>query len=202
MANIVSATRIYPTTKPDNWESTDELGYKRYYYLNDHDEPVSLASQPNAPTWVANKYFYVRCLGDFNNDGVINGSDAAAVNKYVTDASMCHDTSGVTEDDIPFGDVLNIGSLVLQDATAIQRGFSTDSVDARFYPKSQPAEWNDGTNPDGYKKYWYINATGDEVSLADDIVAPTWEDKKYFYKGHASDLFGADYLAPLVTHLP
>ena len=144
-----------------------------------------------------------RLLGDFNNDGLVDATDGAAIITYLSQVSMCHEPSPArTEEDIEAGDVMRNGELSVQDKWAIGKSYAVMSTDNRVYPKSQPANWTD-TGADGYKKYWYINDQGQEVSLANEPSAPTFVSKKYFYKiTGVGDLLGDDPVAALVTHLP
>ena len=58
-AKTSTDARMYPKTAPANW-ATD---YINYYYLDENGNPVSLASVTPAPTWEANKYFYLDSHG-------------------------------------------------------------------------------------------------------------------------------------------
>lgn len=144
-----------------------------------------------------------RLLGDFNNDNVVDNNDATALLRYLDQASMCRPIDPVrTSDDLDAGDVMRNGVLSSQDSWAIQKYYSFNSTTVRVYPKTQPANWTD-TGADGYKKYFYINEQGQEVSLANEPTAPTFIAKKYYYKNiGVTDILGDDALAALVTHLP
>lgn len=144
-----------------------------------------------------------RLLGDFNNDGRVDGTDATNILGYVNKAMMMEPQDPVTEEDIDAGDVLRIGRLTIQDSTAVHSMYAAASVIMRIYPKTEPANWSDPTNPAGYKIYYYLDENGEPVSLADDDdPAPNWEDKKYFYLGNAGTNYGSNFVPDLLTHLP
>ena len=144
-----------------------------------------------------------RLLGDFNNDGVVNGSDAAAELAFIKQRAMNTTIDPpVTNEDIDAGNMMRNGKLTILDATSLQAYYAKKSVNARIYPDSQPSNWTD-SGADGYKKYFYINGEGEEVSLAEEATAPTWESKYYYYSNEWSgSQLGDDPLAALVTHLP
>jgi len=144
-----------------------------------------------------------RLLGDFNNDGMVDSRDGTDILTYLSQVSMCREADpSRTEEDIEAGDVMRNSELSNQDRYAISKAYAIMSTYNRVYPKTQPANWTD-TGADGYKKYWYVNEQGEEVSLADEPSAPTFESKKYFYKiTGVGDLLGDDPVAALVTHLP
>ena len=108
-----------------------------------------------------------------------------------------------TEEDLKAASLMHNGAVTYQDARAILDLFALVSVEAHEYPKTQPSNWTD-SGSDGYKKYFYIDDEGNEVSLASEATAPTWVDKKYYYKNssYVSSLNDGDYVTPLVTQLP
>ena len=145
-----------------------------------------------------------RLLGDFNNDNVVDNNDATAILRYLNQAGLCEPIDPPrSESDIEAGDVMHNSNLTCQDSWAIQKYYAISSTNVRVYPKTQPANWTD-TGADGYKKYFYIDTvTGEEVSLANDPTAPTFVEKKHYYKSTGvADILGDDALAALVTHLP
>lgn len=145
-----------------------------------------------------------RKLGDFDNDNIVDGRDAAAVSGYVSNKHMNKTIDPQpTEEDLKAASLMHNGAVTYQDARAILDLFALVSVDAREYPKTQPSNWTD-SGSDGYKKYFYIDDEGHEVSLASEATAPTWVDKKYYYKNssYVSSLNDGDYVTPLVTQLP
>lgn len=147
----------------------------------------------------------IRLLGDFNNDGIVDARDVTAINRYTNVISMAETPDPVpTEDDIKAADVLHIDEVVKQDTDAVLTSYVVESTNIRIYPKLQPANWNDGDDPDGYKKYYYVNDQGEVISLANEPQAPSWAPEKYFYNdrlNHTNQL-GDDPLSILVTHLP
>lgn len=145
-----------------------------------------------------------RKLGDFDNDNIVDGRDAAAVSGYVSNKHMNKTIDPQpTEEDLKAASLMHNGAVTYQDARAILDLFALVSVEAREYPKTQPSNWTD-SGSDGYKKYFYIDDEGHEVSLASEATAPTWVDKKYYYKNssYVSSLNDGDYVTPLVTQLP
>lgn len=145
-----------------------------------------------------------RKLGDFDNDNIVDGRDAAAVSGYVSNKHMNKTIDPQpTEEDLKAASLMHNGAVTYQDARAILDLFALVSVEAREYPKTQPSNWTD-SGTDGYKKYFYIDDEGNEVSLASEATAPTWVDKKYYYKNssYVSSLNDSDYVTPLVTQLP
>lgn len=145
-----------------------------------------------------------RKLGDFDNDNIVDGRDAAAVSGYVSNKHMNKTIDPQpTEEDLKAASLMHNGAVTYQDARAILALYALVSVDAREYPKTQPSNWTD-SGSDGYKKYFYIDDEGHEVSLASEATAPTWADKKYYYKNssYVSSLNDGDYVTPLVTQLP
>jgi hypothetical protein len=145
-----------------------------------------------------------RKLGDFDGNGIIDGRDAAGVSAYVSERNMNKTIDPQpTEEDLKAASLMHNGEVTYQDANAISALYALVSVDAREYPKTQPSNWTD-SGVDGYKKYFYIDAEGNEVSLASEATAPTWENKKYYYKNssYVESLNGGDYVVPLVTQLP
>ena len=145
-----------------------------------------------------------RKLGDFNGDGRVDGMDATAVVSYVKKKHMNQTIDPQpTEEDLKAASLMHNGAITYQDAKALLDLFALVSVEAHEYPKTQPSNWTD-SGVDGYKKYFYIDNEGNEVSLASEATAPTWENKKYYFKNssYVSDLNGGDYVVPLVTQLP
>lgn len=145
-----------------------------------------------------------RKLGDFDGDNVVDGRDATAVSTYVTNKHMNKTIDPQpTEEDLKAASLMHNGAITYQDAQAILALWALVSVEAREYPKTQPSNWTD-SGVDGYKKYFYIDDEGNEVSLASEATAPTWVDKKYYYKNssYVSNLNDGDYVTPLVTQLP
>ena len=143
-----------------------------------------------------------RKLGDFNNDGSVTGQDASALQTYVTNEMMMVSQEPITDDDLVAGDVLHINKLARQDASAILAMYAISSVNMRIYPNTEPSDWSNPSNPDGYKKYYYLDANGNPVSLSDQPSAPEWTSKTYFYMGNTDDLYGTDYVPAMVNHLP
>lgn len=142
-----------------------------------------------------------RKLGDFDGNGIIDGRDAAGVSTYVSERNMNKTIDPQpTEEDLKAASLMHNDAITYQDANAIRDLYALVSVDAREYPKTQPSNWT----TDGYKNYFYIDAEGNEVSLASAKTAPTWENKKYYYKNssYVESLNGGDYVVPLVTQLP
>ena len=145
-----------------------------------------------------------RKLGDFDGNGIIDGRDAAGVSTYVSERNMNKTIDPQpTEEDLKAASLMHNDEVTYQDANAIRALYALVSVDAREYPKTQPSNWTD-SGVDGYKKYFYIDDDGNEVSLASAETAPTWENKKYYYKNssYVESLNGGDYVVPLVTQLP
>ena len=145
-----------------------------------------------------------RKLGDFNGDGRVDGMDATAVVTYVKKKHMNQPIDPQpTEEDLKAASLMHNGAVTYQDAKALLDLFALVSVEAHEYPKTQPSNWTD-SGVDGYKKYFYIDNEGNEVSLASEATAPTWENKKYYFKNssYVSDLNGGDFVVPLVTQLP
>lgn len=145
-----------------------------------------------------------RKLGDFDNDNIVDGRDAAAVSGYVSNKHMNKTIDPQpTEEDLKAASLMHNGAVTYQDARAILALYALVSVEAHEYPKTQPSNWTD-SGSDGYKKYFYIDDEGNEVSLASETTAPTWVDKKYYYKNssYVSSLNDGDYVTPLVTQLP
>lgn len=145
-----------------------------------------------------------RKLGDFDNDNIVDGRDGTAVLTYVSDKHMNKTIDPQpTEEDLKAASLMHNGAVTYQDARAILDLFALVSVEAHEYPKTQPSNWTD-SGSDGYKKYFYIDDEGNEVSLASEATAPTWVDKKYYYKNssYVSSLNDGDYVTPLVTQLP
>jgi len=145
-----------------------------------------------------------RKLGDFNGDGRVDGMDATAVVTYVKKKHMNQPIDPQpTEEDLKAASMMHNGAVTYQDAKALLDLFALVSVEAHEYPKTQPSNWTD-SGVDGYKKYFYIDNEGNEVSLASEATAPTWENKKYYFKNssYVSDLNGGDFVVPLVTQLP
>lgn len=145
-----------------------------------------------------------RKLGDFDNNNIVDGRDAAAVSGYVSNKHMNKTIDPQpTEEDLKAASLMHNGAVTYQDARAILDLFALVSVEAHEYPKTQPSNWTD-SGTDGYKKYFYIDDEGNEVSLASEATAPTWVDKKYYFKNssYVSSLNDGDYVTPLVTQLP
>lgn len=145
-----------------------------------------------------------RKLGDFNGDGSVDGLDATAVLSYVSKKHMNKTIDPQpTEEDLKAASLMHNGAITYQDSKALLDLFALVSVVAHEYPKTQPSNWTD-SGVDGYKKYFYIDNEGNEVSLASEATAPTWENKKYYYKNssYVDHLNGGDYVVPLVTQLP
>ena len=145
-----------------------------------------------------------RKLGDFNGDGRVDGMDATAVVTYVKKKHMNQTIDPQpTEEDLKAASLMHNGAVTYQDAKALLDLFALVSVEAHEYPKTQPSNWTD-SGVDGYKKYFYTDNEGNEVSLASEATAPTWENKKYYFKNssYVSDLNGGDFVVPLVTQLP
>lgn len=139
-------------------------------------------------------------LGDFNGDGIIDDRDTSALATYVNKKKMCKEINPEpTEDELIAGDCMYNNDISYFDRYCISSGYSKSSVESHVYPKTQPSTWTD-PGVDGYKKYFYVNEQGEEVSLQDDATAPQWENKKYYYK--SSEVLTGNYLAKLVTHLP
>lgn len=146
----------------------------------------------------------IRKLGDFNGDGSVDGRDGTAVASYVSKKHMNKTIDPQpTEEDLKAASLMHNDAITYQDANAILTLYALTSVEAHVYPKEQPSNWTD-SGEDGYKKYFYINTEGNEVSLASEATAPTWENKKYYYKNssYVDHLNGGDYVVPLVTQLP
>lgn len=145
-----------------------------------------------------------RKLGDFDGNGTVDARDGTAVLTYVSDKHMNKIIDPQpTEEDLKAASLMHNGAVTYQDARAILDLFALVSVEAHEYPKTQPSNWTD-SGSDGYKKYFYIDDEGNEVSLASEATAPTWVDKKYYYKNssYVSSLNDGDYVTPLVTQLP
>ena len=145
-----------------------------------------------------------RKLGDFDNNNIVDGRDAAAVSGYVSNKHMNKTIDPQpTEEDLKAASLMHNGAVTYQDARAILDLFALVSVEAHEYPKTQPSNWTD-SGTDGYKKYFYTDNEGNEVSLASEATAPTWVDKKYYFKNssYVSSLNDGDYVTPLVTQLP
>jgi hypothetical protein len=145
-----------------------------------------------------------RKLGDFDGNGSVDGRDATAVNTYVSEMHMNKTIDPQpTEEDLKAASLMHNGAITYQDSRAINALYTLSSVEAHVYPKTQPSNWTD-SGVDGYKKYFYTDNEGNEVSLASEATAPTWENKKYYYKNsrYVSDLNGGDFVVPMVTQLP
>lgn len=145
-----------------------------------------------------------RKLGDFNGDGSVDGRDGTAVLSYVSKKHMNKTIDPQpTEEDLKAASLMHNGAITYQDSNAIFSLYALTSVEAHEYPKTQPSNWTD-SGVDGYKKYFYIDTEGNEVSLAIEATAPTWENKKYYYKNssYVANLNGGDYVSVLVTQLP
>lgn len=145
-----------------------------------------------------------RKLGDFNGDGMVDGKDATAIVSYVKKKHMNQTIDPQpTEEDLKAASLMHNGAVTYQDSKALLDLFALVSVEAHEYPKTQPSNWTD-SGVDGYKKYFYTDNEGNEVSLASEATAPTWENKKYYFKNssYVSNLNGGDYAAVLVTQLP
>ena len=145
-----------------------------------------------------------RKLGDFDGNGIVDVRDAAGVSTYVSERNMNKTIDPQpTEEDLKAASLMHNDEVTYQDANAIRALYALVSVDAREYPKTQPSNWTD-SGVDGYKKYFYIDDDGNEVSLASEATAPTWENKKYYYKNssYVEHLNDGDYVVPLVTQLP
>lgn len=145
-----------------------------------------------------------RKLGDFNGDGRVDGMDATAVVTYVKKKHMNQTIDPQpTEEDLKAASLMHNGAVTYQDSNAIHTLYALTSVEAHEYPKTQPSNWTD-SGVDGYKKYFYIDNEGNEVSLASEATAPTWENKKYYFKNssYVNSLNGGDFVVPLVTQLP
>ena len=108
-----------------------------------------------------------------------------------------------TEEDLKAASLMHNGAITYQDSNAIHTLYALASVEAHAYPKTQPSNWTD-SGVDGYKKYFYIDNEGNEVSLASEATAPTWENKKYYYKNsrYVSNLNDGDWVVPMITQLP
>ena len=145
-----------------------------------------------------------RKLGDFDGNGIVDGRDAAGVSTYVSERNMNKTIDPQpTAEDLKAASLMHNDAVTYQDANAISALYALVSVDVHEYPKTQPSNWTD-SGVDGYKKYFYIDDDGNEVSLASETTAPTWENKKYYYKNssYVESLNGGDYVVPLVTQLP
>lgn len=143
-------------------------------------------------------------LGDFNGNNIVDGRDASAIATYVEQKTMCKTINPVpTEDELIAGDCMYNNDISNFDASCVKRGYPKASIESHVYPKEQPSTWTD-PGVDGYKKYFYIDDQGVEISLQNEPTAPDWPssiiNKKYYYK--SSDVLSGDYLAKLVTHLP
>ncbi len=145
-----------------------------------------------------------RKLGDFDGNGIVDGRDATAISTYVSEKHMNKTIDPQpTEEDLKAASLMHNGAVTYQDSNAIKDLYTLASVEAREYPKVQPSNWTD-SGVDGYKKYFYIDTEGNEVSLASEATAPTWENKKYYYKNssYVSSLNDGDWVVPMVTQLP
>lgn len=145
-----------------------------------------------------------RKLGDFDGNGTVDARDGTAVLTYVSDKHMNKTIDPQpTEEDLKAASLMHNGAVTYQDARAILDLYALASVETHEYPKTQPSNWTN-SGVDGYKKYFYIDDEGNEVSLASEATAPTWVDKKYYYKNssYVSNLNDGDYVTPLVTQLP
>lgn len=145
-----------------------------------------------------------RKLGDFDGNGTVDARDAGDVLGYVSDKHMNKTIDPQpTEEDLKAASLMHNDAITYQDANAILDLYALASVEAHEYPKVQPSNWTD-SGVDGYKKYFYIDTEGNEVSLATEATAPTWENKKYYFKNssYVSNLNDGDYVTPLVTQLP
>lgn len=145
-----------------------------------------------------------RKLGDFDGNGTVDARDAGDVLGYVAKKHMNKTIDPQpTEEDLKAASLMHNGAVTYQDANAILALYALASVEAHEYPKAQPSNWTD-SGVDGYKKYFYIDAEGNEVSLASEATAPTWENKKYYYKNssYVSSLNDGDFVVPMVTQLP
>lgn len=145
-----------------------------------------------------------RKLGDFDGNDIVDGLDATAVSSYVNKKHMNKTIDPQpTEEDLKAASLMHNGDITYRDGRAIQALWAISSVEAHEYPKTQPSNWTD-SGVDGYKKYFYIDTEGNEVSLASEATAPTWENKKYYYKNssYVANLNDGDYVSVLVTQLP
>lgn len=145
-----------------------------------------------------------RKLGDFDGNGSVDARDGAGVSTYVSKKHMNKTIDPQpTEEDLKAASLMHNGAITYQDSNAIFALYTLASVEAREYPKTQPSNWTD-SGVDGYKKYFYIDNEGNEVSLASEATAPTWENKKYYFKNssYVSSLNDGDWVVPMVTQLP
>lgn len=145
-----------------------------------------------------------RKLGDFDGNGAVDGMDSTALMTYLGSVSMCKSVEPISEDTFYAGNILKINDLKRTDAGAIQQTWAKSSTRSRVYNTAQPAYWADPSSPDNYKKYYYLDAEGHEVSLANESSAPTWvADTYYYYTTSAFQLtLSDDYVSDLVTYLP
>ena len=84
-----------------------------------------------------------RPLGDFNNDGVVDSRDGAALSTYVEKLRKNEPIDPpATAEDIWAGDVLKFGSLHMFDAKTLLKIYSYMSHKLYGSPKEQPPQWD------------------------------------------------------------
>ena len=146
-------------------------------------------------------YMPNRLLGDFNNNGIVDATDSSNIKTYVIQRNMKLTIDPPKDqEDLAAGDIMCNDDITLQAGYIVGRSFAMNSVKSRVYPKYKPDNWEVNV----YKDYFYIDDQGNEVSLSDLETAPTWVDKKYYYKSSdvASSFLGTDYIRTLTVQMP
>lgn len=121
-----------------------------------------------------------RKLGDFNNDGVVDGSDATALLTYVDKMEKCDPNIQPIDDETFWaGDVMNFNRLCTYDAVSILHAYAGTSVENDLVsPKTKPATWDTI-----YKKFWYFDSDGNVKPLSNMDTAPPFEPSSQGYLG-------------------
>lgn len=150
-----------------------------------------------------------RKLGDFNNDGDVDGRDATELLTYVGKMEKCDpDIQPIDAETFWAGDVMNFNRLCGYDAEAILKTYNTASVtDDLVTPKTRPATWDTI-----YKKFVYIDSNGNIRPMSEIETPPPFDPSDpgylgpyYCYCNYCSTLpeFSANTgIAPYLAQLP
>ena len=157
-----------------------------------------------------------RILGDFNNDGIVDGRDSSSLYTYTERTRACMPIeSEPTAEDVVAGDILVFGELKNYDARALLKLYSMDSTkDDWVSPRTAPSNW-----ATAYTEFYYTDPQTHEKKPMSEMeqcppynpgesgyLGPYWIKGNFtdtgFAKGHDEE-HGTYYdIKPFVSELP